>query len=297
MGEAVRIAFAVGYLGHNYSGSQVQPNVPTVQGCLEEALHRIGWCKHINHPVTLSSRTDAGVDARMNIGSFDLPRSIWESTGEKGFITAINDQLPVDISVWGAEQVDTDFRTRDAFSRTYYYRLQAMEGWSESDDEKLQKWCSLFVGEHDFRNFCRPQEGRSTVRNVLSCQPWLDSNNDVLGFSICAEGFVWNQVRRIASAFYRLSQGNISENHLIEALDKPDLTKDFGLADSDWLTLWAIQHSETPSLSERGQSHPPDILKAESSPTNRNYGLWADRARGEQNRLHQSEWLKQLSRF
>ena len=70
---AVRVAIAVGYLGSGYSGSQVQPNVPTVQGELEAALFRLKWCEHGTHPVTLSSRTDGGVDARMNIGSFDLP--------------------------------------------------------------------------------------------------------------------------------------------------------------------------------------------------------------------------------
>ena len=68
MVEAVRIAIAVGYLGRGYSGSQVQPNVPTVQGELEAALIRLKWCKPNTHPVTLSSRTDGGVDARMTKG-------------------------------------------------------------------------------------------------------------------------------------------------------------------------------------------------------------------------------------
>ena len=84
----VRVAVAVGYLGNGYSGSQVQPNVPTVQGELEGALFRLNWCAKGTHPVTLSSRTDGGVDARMNIGSFDIPAQIWDGVGERGIITA-----------------------------------------------------------------------------------------------------------------------------------------------------------------------------------------------------------------
>ena len=39
MAQAVRIAVAVGYLGRGYSGSQVQPDVPTVQGELDCLLY------------------------------------------------------------------------------------------------------------------------------------------------------------------------------------------------------------------------------------------------------------------
>ena len=215
MAEAVRVAIAVGYLGRGYSGSQVQPNVPTVQGELEAALFRLKWCEHGTHPVTLSSRTDGGVDARMNIGSFDLPEQIWNSVGEKGIITAINDQIPTDIRVWAAQSVDPDLRTRNAYCRTYLYRLQALKGWPSVTISDFSQWCSIFIGEHDFRNFCRPQEGRSTVKRVLACEPWLDENKQILGFTIKAEGFVWNQVRRIASAMLGLARGRF---HLMKFL-------------------------------------------------------------------------------
>ena len=114
----VRIAVAVGYLGRGYSGSQVQPTVPTVQGELEAALIRLNWSEHGTHPVTLSSRTDGGVDARMNIGSFDLPEQVWNGVGERGVIPALNDQIPTDIRVWAAQPVDSALPHRAANSRT-----------------------------------------------------------------------------------------------------------------------------------------------------------------------------------
>ena len=295
MVEAVRIAIAVGYLGRGYSGSQVQPNVPTVQGELEAALIRLKWCKPNTHPVTLSSRTDGGVDARMNIGSFDIPEQIWESGGERGIITALNDQIPTDIRVWAAESVNSDLRTRNASSRTYLYRLQALEGWPEVSISDLESWCSTFIGEHDFRNYCRPQEGRSTVKRVLNCEPWLDENDGILGFSITAEGFVWNQVRRIASAMLGMAKGRFSLDEIRVGLSNPEQPADFGRSEPEWLTLWSIEHPGTPHLNARSNLDFVQPLFAESAPSGRAYRLWANKARGEQDQLHQSAWLAQLN--
>ena len=295
MAEAVRVAIAVGYLGRGYSGSQVQPNVPTVQGELEAALFRLKWCEYGTHPVTLSSRTDGGVDARMNIGSFDLPEKIWNSVGEKGIITAINDQIPTDIRVWAAQSVDSDLRTRNAYSRTYLYRLQALKGWPSVAISDLSQWCSLFIGEHDFRNFCRPQEGRSTVKRVLACEPWLDENKQILGFTIKAEGFVWNQVRRIASAMLGLAQGRFSSDEILEALTSPEIPADFGRSKPEWLTLWSIDHPGTAHLCRQSEVDFELPLYAESVPDGRAYGLWANKARGQQDQLHQAAWLSYLN--
>ena len=291
----VRVAVAVGYLGRGYSGSQVQPNVPTVQGALEEALIRLKWCPAGTHPVTLSSRTDGGVDARMNIGSFDIPAQIWEGVGERGIITALNDQIPTDIRVWAAQSVEVDLRTRNATSRTYLYRLQALEGWPIVSKSDLELWCSLFIGEHDFRNFCRPQEGRSTVKRVLSCEPWYDGSGETLGFSIEAEGFVWNQVRRIASALLGLAKGRISVADIESALQNPEQPADFGRAEPEWLTLWSIQHPGTTYLCEKSQLPFDSALFAETPPKGRAYRLWANKARGEQDQLHQAAWLAHLN--
>ena len=295
MAEAVRIAVAVGYLGHRYSGSQVQPDVPTVQGELESALFHLNWSEYGTHPVTLSSRTDGGVDARMNIASFDISSEIWESGGERAMITALNDLLPTDIRVWSAQRVESNFQTRNAASRTYLYRLQALQGWPDATSEELKSWCNIFVGEHDFRNFCRPQEGRTTIRRVLRCDPWLDATGQILGFSIEAEGFVWNQVRRIASALLGLARNRWSLNEVESALLNPETPADFGRSGPEWLTLWRINHPHTPYLTEKSDDEFELPLVAETPASGRAFRLWASKARGEQDQLHQSAWLAHLS--
>ena len=231
----------------------------------------------------------------MNIGSFDLSEQIWKSVGERGIITAINDQIPTDIRVWAAQSVDPDLRTRNAYCRTYLYRLQALKGWPSVAVSDLSQWCSLFIGEHDFRNFCRPQEGRSTVKRVLACEPWLDENNEILGFSIKAEGFVWNQVRRIASAMLGLARCRFSSDEIRRALDYPETPADFGRSEPEWLTLWSIEHPGTPHLSRQSEIDFEAPLVAEIVPTGRAYSLWANKARGEQDQLHQAAWLTYLN--
>ena len=295
MSRAVRIAIAVGYLGSGYSGSQVQPDVPTVQGEIESALFHLNWSQHGTHPVTLSSRTDGGVDARMNIASFDISSEIWESGGERGMITALNDLLPTDIRVWAAQQVDTDFQTRNAASRTYLYRLQALEGWPDVTVDQLKSWCSIFIGEHDFHNFCRPQEGRTTVKHVLGCEPWLDNSGKILGFSIKAKGFVWNQVRRIASALLGLARNRWTLDEVEQALMHPDKPADFGRSGPEWLTLWRIDHPHSSELTEKAD-YPFELpLSCEPPAEGRAFRLWASKARAEQDQLHQSAWLAHLN--
>ncbi len=290
---AVRIAIAVGYIGSYFHGSQVQPNVVTVQGSLQEALNSVGWANSSAHPVTLSSRTDAGVDARMNIGSFDIESMIWENAGEKGIIVALNDHLPLSIRVWAAEKVDSEFRARDASSRTYLYRLQAMERWEEVSVEELSKWCSMFEGEHDFANFCRTEEGRSTVRIIQHCEPWLDSKGKILGFRIQGASFVWNQVRRIASALNKLASGKLTVNDVQNAIYNSKKRVVLGLADSKWLSLWSIEHNGAPHLTTQGHSHEID-LQASPVPPGRLYPVWAEMARLEQDRLHYGAWINLL---
>jgi tRNA pseudouridine38-40 synthase len=288
----VRLAIALGYLGRDFSGSQVQPRVRTVQGELEAALITLTWCAEGTHPVSFCSRTDAGVDAHMNIASFDLAESIWEKVGEYGVITALNDQIGTDVRVFAAHRMAPDFRTRNAVSRSYLYRLQAMQGWPTVSQEALAVWCDIFVGEHDFLNFCRPIEGRQTIKRVLVCKPWLDAEGGVLGFEIEAEGFVWNQVRRIASAILGLAQDRLSIEEVKRALSQPEVTVNFGRSEAEWLTLWSIHHAEASGLVPDGFDIP---LIAEEQPRGRRYPLWMGKARNEQDILHRSAWLHYLS--
>ena len=122
-----------------------------------------------------------------------------------------------------------------------------MEGWIEPEFEEFSKICSLFIGEHNWANFCRREPGRSTTRVVENCRPWVN-NGRIIGFEIVGEAFVWNQVRRIANAMLAVVTGYRTVERVIEARDTPDVEIDLGLADPDWLILWSVTWDGIPDI-------------------------------------------------
>ena len=93
----MRIAAIVEYLGTDYCGFQIQPNVRTIQQYLEAALSEVA-----NHSVKIEAagRTDAGVHALGQVFHFD-------TTSERdnhAWIKGVNSLLPKDIVIKWASQ-------------------------------------------------------------------------------------------------------------------------------------------------------------------------------------------------
>ena len=122
-----------------------------------------------------------------------------------------------------------------------------MEGWIEPEFEEFSNLCSLFIGEHNWANFCRREPGRSTTRVVENCIPWVNDGR-IIGFEIVGEAFVWNQVRRIANAMLAVITGYRTLERVIEARDNPETEIDLGLADPDWLILWSVTWHGVPDI-------------------------------------------------
>ena len=68
--DVVRLAFRIGYIGDSFHGSQIQPDVKTVQGELIRVFHQLNWLdsNQEGHNLVLSSRTDAGVNVSLHSG-------------------------------------------------------------------------------------------------------------------------------------------------------------------------------------------------------------------------------------
>ena len=125
--------------------------------------------------------------------------------------------------------------------------MECMEGWIEPEFEEFSNLCSLFIGEHNWANFCRREPGRSTTRVVENCIPWVNDGR-IIGFEIVGEAFVWNQVRRIANAMLAVITGYRTLERVIEARDNPETEIDLGLADPDWLILWSVTWHGVPDI-------------------------------------------------
>ena len=240
MTERVRLAFTIGYIGRHFHGSQIQPDVRTVQGELIKAFTKLNWLdsEASSHNLVLSSRTDAGVNVRRNGGVVTIAKSLWDSLNQRKMIRAVDDRLPDEIAFLSVQEVDKNWNPRLASHRVYRYRLEGIQGW-QYPGEVFQDWLKLFIGTYDASNFAKLEEGKNPIRKIFACNPWIVDGR-VIGFEIIGEAFLWNQVRRTANALYRLSNGELSQQQVYDAINHPETPVDFGVAPPDWLVLWDV---------------------------------------------------------
>jgi tRNA pseudouridine38-40 synthase len=105
------------YDGTPYRGWQIQPNLPTVQGLLSDAIHRTTGERVLPQG---SGRTDAGVHALAQVASFSLAAPIPAANLHR----ALNRCLPPSVRVLAVEAVPPDFHARhSALGKTYEYRI------------------------------------------------------------------------------------------------------------------------------------------------------------------------------
>ena len=287
-----RFLVALGYHGSSFHGSQIQPDVGTVEGSLRTALRRLTWWSE--GCLEMSSRTDAGVSVRMNLARIDMPSSVSANASNDSIVRALNDHLPVGAVAVSANRASPTSKVRYADSRSYLYRLEAMEEWPpECDPEVISEACSLIEGEHDFTNLSRSDEDTDPVRTVDSCIPWTSDDGRLIGFSIRAKSFIWNQVRRIASAFSGIASGRISFPGLESALNYPEVSVDLGRAPSEGLVLWDISHKDfdSPFSSEL----PISTIFSVRPSDPREYRRWLSLSKYEMGLLLEREWMSRLN--
>ncbi len=221
-----RIALVLEYDGTDFSGSQAQPDAPSIQHALEAAIEQLTGKRP---RVALAGRTDAGVHARGQIGAFDTSSSLQTSV----FVSGLNAHLPDQIAVRRAREVNTDFDPRrHAVSRTYRYtihneparspltRFRAWHVREPLDTAPMQQAAALLVGEHDFASFTR-DEGIPTVRCVRRCHVSAEPPDIIVEME--ANGFLRNQVRRTVGALVQVGGGKLNLEGFQRLLDIPEL--------------------------------------------------------------------------
>jgi tRNA pseudouridine38-40 synthase len=183
-------AFRIAYDGTPFHGFQRQPDVPTVEGALFDALRELGVC--VDEPANYSAagRTDAGVSAAAQTVAFDCPA--WCDPA------ALNGSLPESIRAWASADVTGFHATHDAHTREYVYVLAA-EGL---DEERARTAADRLSGEHDFHNLT--PDARGTVRDVDVA---VDREEVCLPVTVRAGGFPRQFVRRLVSLLRSVASG------------------------------------------------------------------------------------------
>ncbi|MBI4474719.1 MAG: tRNA pseudouridine synthase A, partial [Acidobacteria bacterium] len=154
------LKLTLAYDGTNFHGWQIQPNLRTVQGELQQALSRL-----FNHEVGVigSGRTDAGAHAHGQVANVVTERSMDTDAVLRG----VNALLSAEIRVLAVEEVDAGFHARrSARSKTYEYHIwrspivspfhvRWVYGFRYPVDEvALDEATPMFCGTHDFTSFC-----------------------------------------------------------------------------------------------------------------------------------------------
>lgn len=205
------------YDGADFLGFQVQASGRTVQGEIEQTLHRL---TQQSVRVVGAGRTDAGVHA---VGQVIAFRVAWKHT-PADLQRALNALLPADIAVLHLEPAPPEFHPRfSASERHYRYQvgqwpghspLRARYAWElgpEIDVEAMNQAAAHLIGSHDFLTFGQPPQDEptaSTVRRVSEAR-W-SQHPPYLFFDIRANAFLRRMVRTIVATLVQVGQGRMT---------------------------------------------------------------------------------------
>jgi tRNA pseudouridine38-40 synthase len=208
----MRFKLIVEYDGTDYRGWQIQPDGPTIQGVLEEAIRRM-LAESVR--VAAAGRTDAGVHAAGQVVSFTLQRAVSADTLLRG----LKALTPRDISIREAAVVADDFDPRRAARRrVYVYRIWNARwpspfwrryAWHVArplDVERMQAAAACLVGSHDFTSF---QAAGCDADNPVRCVRRSDitAAGPLLTYTIEATAFLRHMVRNIVGTLVEVGSG------------------------------------------------------------------------------------------
>lgn len=226
-------AYRIAYDGRPYHGFQRQPDVPTIEGALGEALNDLGILDaNRDVPATYSAagRTDAGVSALAQTVAFDAPA--WLSP------SAVNGELPEGIRVWARRDVSDSFHaTHDASRRVYTYYLYA----PEASLDQARAAADRMSGEADWQNLT-PATG-DTVREIAVR---VDREETVLVVTCEGSGFLHELVRRIVSLLAAIASGAAPLDRIDRVLSPEPLDGPEGIAPAppEPLVLTDVQYPD-----------------------------------------------------
>jgi tRNA pseudouridine38-40 synthase len=220
-----RIKLTIAYDGTDFHGWQVQPELATIQGSLEQVFSEIeGNAVH----VAGSGRTDAGVHALRQTAAVSLANPIPLENLRK----AANRLLPPSIRVLETAEAAADFHPRyHAVSKTYEYRIYRGEvcppiEWRYAhhypfplDVNRITALASVLEGRHDFAAFAAAddRELETTERTIFSSQ--IEIAGDRLFYRCSGSGFLKHMVRNIMGTLLEAGKGNLDEDALRRFLE------------------------------------------------------------------------------
>ncbi|GAB4137107.1 MAG: tRNA pseudouridine(38-40) synthase TruA [Planctomycetaceae bacterium] len=274
------LALTIAYDGTNYVGWQIQPNGPSIQSEVEQAILKLTG-EQIS--VLTAGRTDSGVHALGQVASFRTSSKI---PIEK-FIPGLHNFLPDDIAIRNAREVPDNFHaTYSAKKKWYRYIIHNSRirhpfldryTWRVSqhlDAEAMQDAAQHLLGTHDFRCFESHFPNKATsVRTIMSasiarrpeCPMWntcskgdefpdvstakqtlsgKTSPGDFIWFDVVADGFLYNMVRAIVGTLIKVGLNRWSPNDIPQIIQSQDRSQAGETAPPQGLYLMRVDYGD-----------------------------------------------------
>lgn len=235
-----RIDFS--YDGTNFSGYQVQPNLRTVEGCLEKAISYLN--KQTFTKVVSSGRTDKGVHAINQVAHFDLNIDNTIDKIKRG----LNSNLPDDIHINRVVEVNDNFHARYSVKKKeYIYKINLGEYNpldrnyifqynKELDIDAMKEAIKYFEGTHDFTSFVSSEDIRENkVRTIYKTN--IKRNKDILEISFIGNGFMKYQVRNMVGLLLTIGEHKKDITQVESIINNKNRSQRFKTADACGLYL------------------------------------------------------------
>src|SRR3954470_1435089 len=224
------LKITIAYDGTDYSGWQVQPDKPTIQGTFEASWQSL---TQESLRVTAAGRTDAGVHALGQVIGLTTETRLSDDDLHRG----LNALLPEDIAVITIDDAPENFHaTYAAVGKRYRYNIHNARApavfdrhyaWhypQPLDDAAMHTAGQALVGRHDFSSFeTAGSERPDSIRTIhelavchvgeflrnsqLAVSEKLPYMSDRISIDVAGDGFLYNMVRTIVGTLIEVGTG------------------------------------------------------------------------------------------
>ncbi|MGQ0383916.1 MAG: tRNA pseudouridine(38-40) synthase TruA [Gammaproteobacteria bacterium] len=252
-----RLAVGLEYDGTRYAGWQLQPGLRTIQDSLQRALSSVA-----DHAViaVCAGRTDGGVHAARQVAHFDTTAD----RPLRGWVLGCNSQLPADIALHWAREVEPSFHARhSALARTYRYCFLACPTrpallrdrvcWLREtlDAGAMHVAAQGLVGEHDFSSFRAVEcQSATPMRRIDAIS--VRADGPLVTLEVTANAFLHHMVRNIAGTLREVGTGARSPGSMAATLADRDRTQAGVTAPAGGLYLWQVSYPEALGIPQGG---------------------------------------------
>lgn len=240
------------YDGTRYSGWQIQPNAPSIQQHLQEALANLFSGQHV--VVIGSGRTDAGVHALNQVAHFKTEHEM----DPNRLLLALNGLLPRDIRIKRVEIVPLHFHSQySATGKEYHYhlylervmdpfrRLYCWHVLHKLDLVLLKEATTLFVGTHDFTSFANEPHAGAVSKNPVRTLYRLDVYPVEGGMRLEFEGngFLYKMVRNIVGTLVDVASQHLALADVLSIFEAKDRRRASRAAPAQGLFLVKVSYT------------------------------------------------------